>query len=325
MLDAEDARILEILRTRGGNFAGWEELEAPTGLPVSELGARVESLRSRGYGIEERPGLGLRLLEEPRPLDVDEIRALLPGALTAEVSIFGAATSTNDLARRMIRERPGRNLLVLAESQTAGRGRKSREWFSPPGVGLWFSLALWPKLDAAALSSIGLVAAVAVAAGVRSAVGLEARVKWPNDVWIDNRKICGILSEMEEVGGRRCAIIGIGINVNQREVDFPVELRETAGSLRMFTGSTVDRVTVLKAVLDELAQRDPRFNAEGFAPFQTEWENLSFMPGRRVRISTGDDVIEGTVLGITATGALRVLDRANKTHEILSGDVEFVD
>jgi BirA family biotin operon repressor/biotin-[acetyl-CoA-carboxylase] ligase len=324
-LDAVDAGILEVLRARPGEFAGWDELGRPTGLAASDLASRVARLRTCGYGIEERPGLGVRLLEEPRPLDGEEIRALLPGGLAAEVSVFGAATSTNDLARRMVRERAGQALLILAETQTAGKGRQNRAWFSPPGVGLWLSLALWPKLDAAAVSSIGLVAAVAVAAAVRRAAGLEARVKWPNDVWIEERKVCGILSEMEEVGGRRCAIVGIGINVNQREVDFPPELTGIAGSLRMFADSTVDRIVVLKAVLDELDRRIPQFDAEGFAPFQTEWEELSFMQGRRVRISSMEDTIEGTVLGITGTGALRVVDRANTTHEVLSGDVEFID
>ncbi|MCK4546784.1 MAG: biotin--[acetyl-CoA-carboxylase] ligase [Candidatus Eisenbacteria sp.] len=260
-----------------------------------------------------------------KPLDAERVRSLLPQGFLADARVFGVVGSTNDLARRLARQRSGRSLLVLAEAQTAGRGRRNRRWFSPPGVGLWFSLVLWPKLHPAEISPLGLLASVAVASALCEDLELEAKVKWPNDVWVGGRKVCGILSELEEVRGRQCAILGIGINVNQQEADFPEDLRGAAASLRMLVGSIVERDSILRTVLHGLAARYACFDESGFAPFREEWEALSLMTGRVVRVESGANSVEGVALGLTEAGALRVSVSEDCEHEVVAGDVRIVD
>lgn len=320
-----DRRILVALEKRRGAFVPWDELARLTGLDRPALRTRVDALQGRGYWIEERAGSGVRLLGEPEALSVDQIRGVVPPGFVSEVRVFGDVGSTNDLARRLALEIPGQNGLVIAESQSKGRGRCERRWFSPAGVGLWFSLVLWPRLEPPRTPTVGLLASIAVASAIRRHLGLDADVKWPNDVLIRGRKVSGILPELAEVGGRTCAVLGVGANVNQREEDFPADLQGAACSIRMHAGSVVDRVPLLGAILDELAGRYGQFQTEGFAPFRAEWESLSTMPGRRVRFFEGRERIEGTVLGVADTGALKVCVGRAAEHHVIAGDVELLD
>ncbi len=325
LLREGERRILEMLRSREGGDVAWDELCRRTEMDRADAARAVDGLLGSGYLIEERAGHGVRLVGEPEPFSVDGVSSLAPPGFLSDVHVFGLAGSTNEIASRLAAGRPGRNAIVLAEAQTSGKGRHRRRWFSPGGVGLWFSLVLWPDLDVAGMTSLGLVASIAVASAVRRQLSLDAVVKWPNDVLIGDRKVCGILSELGDAGGVPCAVVGMGINVNQREEDFPESFRRLACSLRMHAGGIVDRRVMLRAVLEEMAGRYRRVEREGFSPFRVEWETLSSMLGQTVRLAEGRCSVTGTVLGVADSGALRICDRSGEEHHVVAGDVEILD
>lgn len=232
------------------------------------------------------------------PLDADAVRAASPaGAVIGRtVQVFAEVDSTNDVVARAGRSGAAEGLVVFAESQRAGRGRRGRRWSSAPGLGLWFSVLLRPSR---APGPLALLAAVAVAGAVEEAVGRPAGVKWPNDVLLDGRKVAGVL--IEATGG--FVVVGIGVNANQGREDFPPELRGRAGSLAMASGGqAVDRATLAGRLLGELDACYRSWPAN-MASIVAGCEARNTLRGRQVR--TADGVV-GTVTHIAADGGLRL-------------------
>lgn len=200
-------------------------------------------------------------------------------------------------------------MVIVADRQTAGRGRLGRSWHSAPGLGLWFTVALTGSPE-------GLSFAAALA--VRDAIAPRAalKIKWPNDLLCHGKKICGIL--VEHRAGRTA--LGIGLNVHHKPEDFPVELRAKAGSLESELGGVWDRAEVLRAVLKELDRTIMLIRGGGLATIHRAWAQACALEGRRIRCNG----IEGCVREIDARGALMV-DTADGTQTIHSGDLEYLD
>ncbi|MGH2767930.1 MAG: biotin--[acetyl-CoA-carboxylase] ligase [Actinomycetota bacterium] len=229
------------------------------------------------------------------------------------VRFYPRIDSTNRVGAEWAREGAPSGSLVVADHQTAGRGRLGRSWFSLPGSSLLFSLIVRPPASFAGLALINLAAAVAVAGGISTMlpeVGLEPAVRWPNDVLLSGRKVSGILSEVEaevevEAGPGRASwvVLGVGINVNISRGDFPEELRWTATSLAAEAGASFDRAVLLDLVLDQFSSRlaeglgDPRAILEAYRPL---CETL----GRRVRVETAGRTLEGMAVDLDPAGGL---------------------
>ncbi len=222
---------------------------------------------------------------------------------------YPSTGSTNDDAWRLARAGAPHGSLVLADAQTAGRGRLGRSWFSPPQHNLYFSLILRPQTTPAQ------TALATLAAGVAMAEVLGLRLKWPNDVVDpDFRKVAGLLSEMDVVAGRVAfVVLGVGLNVNQP--DFPADL-PLAASLRMLRGHDMDRHALLAQLLPALDHRIQQIEHERPAVIRA-WSSLSATTGRRVRVGE----LEGTALGLRDDGALMLRDDAGQLHHVVAGDV----
>ncbi len=187
-------------------------------------------------------------------LRADELRAALTDSyIGREIVVVEETTSTNDLAWQMAQEDRAAGLVVFAEQQTAGRGRRGNDWESAPHLGLWFSILLRPALAPADSARLTTWAAQSIAGAIEKEIGVTPRIKEPNDIYIGQRKVAGVLVEMRvEKNGRYAAIVGIGVNVNQTAADFSQPLRATAGSLAMAAGGPVDRQAFAVALLREL-------------------------------------------------------------------------
>jgi BirA family biotin operon repressor/biotin-[acetyl-CoA-carboxylase] ligase len=213
-------------------------------------------------------------------------------------------------------------LAVLAESQTRGRGRLGRTWVSPPGKGLWLSVLLRPELRPSAATQLTIAAAVALRRAVRALTGLEAEIKWPNDLLAGGRKVAGILTELSaELDRVRHVILGLGVDVNLTAADLPPELHATAGSLRLAAGQPVDRPALAAALLLELdrAYRDVR---EGRFPALAEaWEEACVTLGRHVIVDVGPRRMEGRAEALDAEGALLVRTEHGHLERVVGGDV----
>jgi BirA family biotin operon repressor/biotin-[acetyl-CoA-carboxylase] ligase len=240
-------------------------------------------------------------------LDADLITARLPAGLPcpARVEVYAETASTNDVAWRLGQGGVAEGAVVFAESQTKGRGTRGRAWQSPVGKGLWLSILLRPDFPLERWTRLTPAVAVAVARTVESVTGLEAQLKWANDVYLQGRKVCGILTEASVSGPQRFLVLGIGLNVLQEAADFPPELEGIANSLKLATSRDFIREEVAATLLGEVFQAYAACATDtGFQYLLRDYRARNYLQSREVRVEDGQSVHEGVVTGIGEEGQL---------------------
>jgi BirA family biotin operon repressor/biotin-[acetyl-CoA-carboxylase] ligase len=240
---------------------------------------------------------------------------------STELHRFRSVSSTNSEVARFALEGAEEGLCVIADEQTAGRGRLQRRWQSPPGAGLYFSLLLRPKFATERWPLLTLMAAVACHSTLRFACGLLPDIKWPNDILVDGRKICGILAETLESPAGRAVVLGIGINLKSEAL--PEELRLAATSVEEATGRLSDREAILQTLLAALADNYQLLQTgTGNSQILKAWcDASSYARGRLIRVTTEQRIIEGITRGLEDDGALRVETSDGDTTIVRTGDV----
>jgi BirA family biotin operon repressor/biotin-[acetyl-CoA-carboxylase] ligase len=257
--------------------------------------------------------------------DAESLRPILAGRRIGGLLCYRESVdSTNRVALQLVREGAAEGTVVLADAQTDGRGRLNRAWQSPPGSNLYFSVILRPPVAPSDASQITLLAGVAVAEAIATVCAVGVGIKWPNDVRIRGRKVCGILTEMRTAGSRAAVIVGIGLNVNIHKGDFDPGHCNTATSLREETGRDHSRENLFLLLCERLGQWYETFLHSGFAPVREEWLLWSEMAGRHVRILFRDEVQEGVVQGIDRDGALLISDGWGEVRRITAGDATIM-
>jgi BirA family biotin operon repressor/biotin-[acetyl-CoA-carboxylase] ligase len=238
----------------------------------------------------------------------DEIKAGLgTKILGREIISYAETSSTNNVAMDLAAKGMQEGTLVVAESQTNGRGRRERRWLSPTGTSILASLILRPPLMAHEVHSITLVSATAVAQAIRDITQLPALIKWPNDVIIRGKKVSGILTEMRiEKGWVKFLVVGIGVTVNIPRDQFPREISDSATSLSAELEHNVPRIGLLQEILRQLERRYMEVKARRVDALMAECKGLSATIGRQVRISLSRRIIHGRAVDIDETGALMV-------------------
>lgn len=303
---------------------GWQsgaEIAQRLGISRAAIWKRVEKLRERGYGIEAVAGRGYRLVRDSDLLLPDAIRKHFAGRLLrGEIVHRTTIDSTNKLAAELARGGAAEGTTVVAEQQTAGRGRLGRTWVSPASVNLYASVVLKPRIPPLEVPRLTLVAGLAVAEAIRDCGSFDPRIKWPNDVLLDGRKVAGILTELEAEADRvRFVIVGIGVNLNAGKADFPPELRTKATSLALASGEPVDRAAFTGRLLTRLDAAYAVFLDGGFAALRHRYEALHGLVGLAVTID-GTPPLAGTVRGVDDEGALLV-ESAGGIVRVVSGEV----
>ena len=313
-------RIVAWLRTAGAPLSG-EELARRLGCSRAAVWKQISVLRGLGYRIEARRAQGYALARAPDRLGPAELEPHLTGHWH-DVRWLAETDSTQRVARELARAGAAEGTVVIAEAQTAGRGRLGRTWHSPRGVNLYCSIVLRPALLPAAVPQVALVAGVAVAAALAETPGVAPRIKWPNDVLIDGRKVAGVLTEMEaEVERVHHVILGIGVNLNASRSAFPPELRERVTSVLLATGRRVDRAAFTARLLAALEARYGRFLEGGFGVVRSECESYSCLTGTEVRVASPEGEVAGRVAGLDADGALRLTRPDGTSTRIVAGEV----
>jgi len=299
-------QILKTLRQRSDYVSG-ETLSKQLGTSRVSIWKHVHGLERDGYVIEASPK-GYRLVSSPDLLLPCEFPDL-----EQRIYYFPQIGSTMDAARELARKGAGEGIIVIAEVQTRGRGRLSREWLSPEG-GIYFTIILRPKISPAYAPRVNLMAAIAVAATIKKLFGLRAELKWPNDVLIAGKKVCGILAEMDaEMDVVNCVNVGIGINANTSIPQF----ERTATSLKDMLGREISRKELLSALVVEIERRQPLLMK---ANLLREWKRLSATLNKEVRVmSLGEEVI-GQAIDIDPTGALILKSKDGSLRTVLVGD-----
>jgi BirA family biotin operon repressor/biotin-[acetyl-CoA-carboxylase] ligase len=244
--------------------------------------------------------------------------------LTPQILRFDSLPSTNGEAARRALEGALEGLCVVAGEQTAGRGRLDREWVSPKGAGLYFSIILRPGFDQSRWPLLTLMAAVAVHDALLDSCALQTDIKWPNDVLANEKKLCGILAETVETSLGRVVVVGIGINLTNHA--FQDELNKVATSVEAVTGQTPDLEVVLEALVRSFAKYYQMLQtSDGRALIIREWSRRStYASGKRIRVTNGDEILEGTSRGLEPDGALRVETAEGDIRIMRTGDVSSV-
>ncbi len=320
----QDAIVLGLLLEFSDDFVPGSVLCDKLDVPRAELLKRIDSLRQRGYVIQTRGGVGYRLVEVPDSLGEAQIGPLLAsGELGRKIHSYQELESTNDEAHRLAEAGALHGEVVVADSQTRGRGRRNRTWVAPPGKAVTLSVILRPTLPPARAPEITLASAVAVAEAARELGAHSARIKWPNDVECKGHKIAGLLTELRaEMDRVRHAILGVGFNVSLQMSDFPEELRPVATSLLIESGERQPRPLVCARLLEHLEEWLSLHETEGFGPVADRWRELSSTLGRRVRITSEGETVEGDAVDLADDGALLVRAPGGVLVRVLAGDVE---
>jgi len=246
-------QVLALLRAEDGAFLSGEQLSERLGLSRTAVWKAVKALRQEGYGIEARTGMGYRLVSVPNVLTEAEIRSWLK--TDRDLRCFDTIDSTNTYARQIALEGAADRTAVIADCQTAGRGRMGRSFQSPRGKGVYLSVLFRPDLPPERLMPVTALAGLVVCDAVERLCGVRPGLKWPNDPVLGNRKLCGVLTEMAlegETGRVQHLVVGIGINVLHTPEDFQEEVAEIATSLQMELGKSVSRSRLTALLLEEL-------------------------------------------------------------------------
>jgi BirA family transcriptional regulator, biotin operon repressor / biotin---[acetyl-CoA-carboxylase] ligase len=245
-----------------------------------------------------------------------------PGVVGCVIHYFEEVESTQNIARNLAAEGAPHGTVVIAETQSAGRGRMGRAWHSPAGVNLYTTIILRPRLAMAEVPRLSLVAGVVAAEALEEVARGIVALKWPNDVWLNGRKAGGIIAEAVTDRAQRldAVLLGIGLNLNLAREDVPPELRDRAISVFIATGHRCDRVAVANSLFTRLNTRYDETVTRGFSAVRPDWERYSALGGKRVTVVDAGSREEGVVRGIDADGAL-LLETASGMRRIIAGDV----
>ncbi len=315
------SEIIRKLKENNGYVSG-QQLSESLGVSRTAVWKAIRRLREEGYQIEAVRNRGYRLLGSADVLTETECRERLAGCrLGSPVYCFGEIDSTNVRAKLLAEKGAPEGTLVIAESQTDGKGRRGRSWVSPPGEGLWFSLVLRPQIRPSITPTLTLVSAIAAAAGIEDVTGLPTRIKWPNDIVISGKKAVGILTELSaEAQETHYVVVGIGINVNMRE--FPEEIRKTATSLYLESGTFFRRSDIVAAVIKRMESYYTTYmETVSLEALRDEYTKRLVNRGREVVILEPQRERRGVCEGIDQNGCLLVRGEDGKVERVISGEV----
>lgn len=318
-----DRKILEFLKNHRADYVSGEAMSKHLGVSRTAVWKHIKELRELGYEIESSTRKGYRLLGEPDLFTGDELSmAMTTRYLGKKVICFKTIGSTNNYLKEHADELP-EGTLVVSEEQKTGRGRLGREWTSPSGKGIWMSLLLKPEISPQQAPQITQIAAAALIETVKDLHGLDVKVKWPNDIVINGKKTCGILTEMvAEIDRISHIVLGIGVNAN---IDsFGGELSEKATSLKLEKGEAIDRkefVTYFLARLEALL--DSYFEDGDFERALDICRTHSAVIGKKIRIIEKNNSVEVLAAGINQDGELVVQYEDGSVRTVLSGEVSI--
>ncbi|PWV37795.1 MAG: biotin--[acetyl-CoA-carboxylase] ligase [Desulfurococcaceae archaeon] len=312
-----EEKLLEILMSNPDRYISGEQIARTIGTNRMEVKRLIKRLRKRGFVIISMPRIGYKLMVKGEFEHLHEIlRESLPSRRTTGVLHLVTCTSTQDIAVSLVKVGVVEDLLVVCERQTRGRGRFGRHWSSDEG-GLWFSIT-YPELAMGLIGVLNLGVGVAVASSIRSLYGVDALLKWPNDVLVGKKKIAGVLIEGVFGDSMSRVVIGVGVNVNN---ELPGDLRETATTLRDLKGHVLPRTPLMISIiryLDEIIGDIMGGNADGVI---SRWKALTNMLGKDVKISKGGRTFYGVAVDIDRLGGLVVRLQSNELVTLYAGDV----
>lgn len=321
-------RMATLLVCSDSPYVSGETLSTQTGLSRPAVWKHIQALIGYGFEVEALHGVGYRVTHAPNQVLEPLLAPCLPpdAELGRTVYWFETVDSTNRIAMELAAAgSPPHGAMVVGGRQTGGRGRRGRAWFAPAG-GLWMSFILTRPLPLSRAAELTLLASVALRRAIRRVSSVEVKVKWPNDLLYEGRKLSGILAEIRADGEQvQRTVLGIGINTNIPAEDFPLELQNIATSILAASQTSVSHTVLCAAFISEFQPLydDLVAGGPGFRAVAEEWQRESATLGNHVRIQTAAGLIEGTAVRLDESGILYVQTTDDQLRPVYSGDVLF--
>ncbi len=313
--------ILRLLRSADGYISG-QELCNRFGVSRTAVWKAINQLKEAGYEIEAQQNKGYRLMAAPDLMTEAEIKSLMHTEWVAkEVLYFDTIDSTNIKAQELAEKGYQSGTLVVADKQESGKGRRGRSWVSPSGTGIFMTLMIKPDINPNNASMLTLVAALAVAKAITSVTGEEALIKWPNDIVVNGKKVCGILTEMNaQFDYINHIVVGIGINVHNES--FPEEISQMASSLMIEAGGKrFHRAQIIAETMSYFEQYyDTFLKTQDLSALVREYDELLVNRNKSVRVLDPKEPFDGKAMGITPKGEL-IVDTWESRKLVSSGEV----
>ena len=314
--------VLAVLENERGRFLSGQELAETLGVSRQAVWKAVKGLKDSGHNILAVTNKGYKLDEGSDLLSAEGLRANLPQKYKElPITVLSVTDSTNTQAKKLAADKAPHGTLLLAEEQTAGRGRSGKSFFSPHGEGLYMSVVLKPRAGMDLPQMITVAAAVAVCGAIEKLTGLEPRIKWVNDVYLNGKKICGILSEAVtdfESGGIESIVVGVGVDCTIKQESLPTELRSIVGSL----GGAVSRSRLAALIAEGILDSFDDLKSE---KVMYEYRKRSLMQGKKIAFTRGIESLCAEVTGISDSGALLVRLENGENAALTSGEVTLTD
>ncbi|WP_231686756.1 biotin--[acetyl-CoA-carboxylase] ligase [Bacillus sp. JCM 19034] len=316
--------LIKLLEENEGEFVSGEHISRLLGCSRTAIWKHIDTLRKNGYEVESAPRKGYRLIKRGDDIQPHDIKLnLKTDVFGQEQTYYPSIHSTQKVAQQLQQKGVKEGHLVVANEQTDGKGRMSREWYSPANTSVSMSLLLRPNVSPQKTPQLTLLTAVAIVRAIKRVTDVTAQIKWPNDVLINGRKLVGILTEIQsEPDVVHSVIIGIGINVNQTAEDIPPHLQEKSTSLLLESKKYVQRAELIAEVLNELEVLYKLYMNDGFEAIKLMWETHSISIGTYLTARTPTKNIYGFAKGITNEGCLLIEDESGEVHQIYSADIE---
>ncbi|MGI6361756.1 MAG: biotin--[acetyl-CoA-carboxylase] ligase [Bacillota bacterium] len=310
-------KILKILRHSPQEISG-ELLSRQLQISRAAIAKHIKILRQTGYIIEASPNIGYRFVSAPDKLLPAEVKHYLADNSPWQIYWHEEVDSTNNKLAQLAEENTPGFTALFAESQTAGKGRLGRKWYSPQQGGLWFSVLWQPQLPPRWAQFFTLMASVAINEALHK-LGYDSTIKWPNDLLLNNKKIAGILAEMKaDIDTIHWIIIGIGINC---QIDLPAKLQNSATGLQL----TMPRAQIAAEILSSLEKYYQLLCTEGFSPIRRQWLQNNNCLGKKITATTINGSYTGKALDMDENGYLVMELADGSTRKIVTGDIILAD
>jgi len=317
-------KLINLLKKHSNDYISGEKLSQALDISRSAVWKHMNELKIDGYTIEGVPRVGYRIIQTPDKVSRNTITWGLETKWLAKNTIHKiTAETTQKIAHQEARAGAPHGTVVIANEQTAGKGRMGRTWHSAKDKGVWMSILLRPKIVPQQATLLTLLTATVLADVLSNVTNENVTIKWPNDILIDGKKVAGILTEMQaEQDQIQYIIIGIGLNVNQTVNEIPPELKHIATSLQVETNRSLDINVSIQQILHTFEKSYTTFMQDGFTPIKHKWERYGYQIGRTIRVNTAKQSYEAVFSGIAENGALLdLLD--NNLEKLYSAEIDW--
>lgn len=320
-------KLINILSSSKDKYTSGESLSEKLNVTRSAIWKHMKELEKDGYIIEGKSKVGYRILSFPNKLSENTLQwGLNTKWIGTEISHKEVTKSTQLVAHQLAQAGEAHGTIVIADEQTDGRGRLNREWHSTKEKGIWLSMVLRPNLLPYLAPQLTLLTATVLADVIKEHTSIKPQIKWPNDILINNKKVAGILTEMQaEQDTIQYVIIGIGININQIIEDFPKDMQFKATSLKLETNNKINLIDFTQKVLRKYEKTYTYYLRKGFPYVKEKWESYGFKIGQPIRIKTTKGTWQTTFLGIAEDGALLTKNKDGQTEKIYSAEIDWFE